>query len=873
MTTVSHQLGSWMETTSPRPTPRSSRAVARRRAHLVETAEGDPGRSVNDRHPSLATARRHGPSCRPWARPSTNRGRRQRAAASAPSGSASAATTNLLPRLSSAQSAIVQPPPPAGRPHGARRAPNQASWAAEWHTQAPTTWWRRHGERGYRDHRCGPGRPFARVRVDHDNKAFYRGWLEKRLLMNRCANCGRWHHPPKPICPIAGRPTSADRGQRTGRGAPAHAAASGTGGAGRRLHAGPHPVATVELVEQVGPRYTSTVIGVPVGEIHIGMPVELTWIERDGVPFPVFQPAGILRKERGWEPPPRIKWLRRCRHHRLSPRRRRPLLGVARRRGVGRRHPRRRAHRQRHRWGRRGGRNGRSRSLHQLAAMLELPTITHHARPAAVAGFAFIDAVNAIVAGSCDTVLVCLSMMRTPGMSRSSASDPFRRNLAFGVPIIPEHATMAAAYAAWASRYIYEFGARREDFGYVAVNDRTNAGRNPLAAMRSPLTMDDYLAARMIREPLCLLDMDVPVDGADAFVLTTAERAKARPIDRCWSTPRRPAWSATTTRTNCSTCAVTASTSSSSGSSRRATSGSTDVDVFLAYDGFTIITLGWIENTGWCAPGGAGRFLEGTGTRKPTGCSSTAGSRSTRMAAPFQKARPGAVATSARASSSCEATPGTARYAGARSALVTPGGFFFNSQGIVLRSRLPLRFQPSAGRIVSRNGRESPATGSTGRGGPVRIRHRSPNRSGRRCGGTPRRATLPRLRDVALAATGRLPDLPVRGLPVGRHRRARTPLQLHGGTPPRRSGPLRRSVRRGHRATRRRAAPVDQHHRLPFDQLRSRPAGRVAHRRLRRRLSTSIRSHRSEQAVAELREVAIAGVATTAQTRKSVGSE
>ena len=55
----------------------------------------------------------------------------------------------------------------------------------------------------------------------------------------------------------------------------------------------------------------------------------------------------------------------------------------------------------------------------------------------------------------------------------------------------------------------------------------------------------------MIREPLCLLDMDLPVDGADAFVLTSAERAKGLPPgDRCSSTRRRPAWSARTTRTN-----------------------------------------------------------------------------------------------------------------------------------------------------------------------------------------------------------------------------------------------------------------------------------------------------------------------------------
>ena len=324
---------------------------------------------------------------------------------------------------------------------------------------------------------------------------------------------------------------------------------------------------------------------------------------------------------------------------------------------------------------------------HQLAAMLELPTITHHARPAAVAGFALIDAVNAIVAGACDTVLVCLSMMRTPGMSRSSASDPFRRNLSFGGPApIPEHATMAQAYAAWASRYIYEYAARREDFGYVAVNDRTNARRNPLAAMQAPLTMDDYLAARMIREPLCLLDMDVPVDGADAFVLTTAERAKAR--------PHRPVL-------------VHAATAGLVGHNDedqlldlrrhgqhvvverlKATSDIwiDDVDVFLPYDGFSIITLGWIENTGWCPPGGAGQFLERNWDKEanrvlingrvpinPHGGSLSEGA--TRGSGHI---REGVVQLRGDA--------GERQVEGARAALITPGGFFFNSQGIVLRT-------------------------------------------------------------------------------------------------------------------------------------------------------------------------------------------
>ena len=55
--------------------------------------------------------------------------------------------------------------------------------------------------------------------------------------------------------------------------------------------AGPHPVATVELVEQPALRLTSTVVDCATDEIAIGMPVELTWIERDGVPFPAFRPA------------------------------------------------------------------------------------------------------------------------------------------------------------------------------------------------------------------------------------------------------------------------------------------------------------------------------------------------------------------------------------------------------------------------------------------------------------------------------------------------------------------------------------------------------------------------------------------------------
>jgi uncharacterized OB-fold protein len=134
---------------------------------------------------------------------------------------------------------------------------------------------------------------FVRVRLDHDNKAFYRGWLEERLLINRCQACGRWHHPPKPICPDCWS-TDLVPTEVSGRGT-VHLLIllhQGPPAPGVDYAAGPHPVATVELVEQDALRFTSTVVGCSPRDVYIGMPVELTWIERDGIPFPAFRPAG-----------------------------------------------------------------------------------------------------------------------------------------------------------------------------------------------------------------------------------------------------------------------------------------------------------------------------------------------------------------------------------------------------------------------------------------------------------------------------------------------------------------------------------------------------------------------------------------------------
>ena len=91
--------------------------------------------------------------------------------------------------------------------------------------------------------------------------------------------------------------------------------------------------------------------------------------------------------------------------------------------------------------------------------------------------------------------------------------------------LLAAHAYSAANWLALhARRHMHLYGTTKEQLGWLAVNSRRNAALNPRAAYRDPLTMDDYLSARMISDPFGLLDCDVPVDGSVAFVVSTAAR-------------------------------------------------------------------------------------------------------------------------------------------------------------------------------------------------------------------------------------------------------------------------------------------------------------------------------------------------------------
>ncbi|WP_422037198.1 thiolase family protein [Roseibium sp.] len=87
-----------------------------------------------------------------------------------------------------------------------------------------------------------------------------------------------------------------------------------------------------------------------------------------------------------------------------------------------------------------------------------------------------------------------------------------------------------ANFALLTDRYMKDYGATREDFGRICVAQRDNALRNPNALMKKPLTLDQYLNARPISDPIALFDCVMPCAGSEAFLVMTVEEARRRDL-------------------------------------------------------------------------------------------------------------------------------------------------------------------------------------------------------------------------------------------------------------------------------------------------------------------------------------------------------
>ena len=211
----------------------------------------------------------------------------------------------------------------------------------------------------------------------------------------------------------------------------------------------------------------------------------------------------------------------------------------------------------------------------------------------------------AIEAGQCEVALIAYgSNQRSAagGLVSALRPSPYESPYRLARPV--------GAYALAASRYRHQYGLRREQLGEVAIAARRWAQLNPDAFLREPLGMDEYLASRMVSDPLAVRDCCLVTDGAAAVVMVGAERAR--------DLARRPVYllgaaAATDHKDITSMPDLTVTAARQSGARAFAQAGvkPSDIDVVEVYDAFTINTILFLEDLGFCAKGEGAAFVEG----------------------------------------------------------------------------------------------------------------------------------------------------------------------------------------------------------------------------------------------------------------------
>lgn len=217
----------------------------------------------------------------------------------------------------------------------------------------------------------------------------------------------------------------------------------------------------------------------------------------------------------------------------------------------------------------------------------------------------------AIEAGLCNTVICgygrdAWSRTRSPEANMRMALVPeTQRPMEFG----PEFGYFGAVatHAFGARRHMHLYGTTKEQLGSVAVTFRNHASRNPLAQMREPLTMEQYLNARPVVEPFGLYDCSLVTDGAAAVVITSAERVRdlrKRPVYilSFGSANNLRGWFFDDHMVN------TAARKSAETAYRMAGITARDVNTAQFNDPFTFMVLAQLEDYGFCKKGEGGPF-------------------------------------------------------------------------------------------------------------------------------------------------------------------------------------------------------------------------------------------------------------------------
>jgi acetyl-CoA acetyltransferase len=231
----------------------------------------------------------------------------------------------------------------------------------------------------------------------------------------------------------------------------------------------------------------------------------------------------------------------------------------------------------------------------------------------------------AIDAGMCDVVLCVfadapLKPGTSAGAAYAGASRPRRgaENLEFASGLRSAN----ARYAIAARRHMETFGTTSEQLGAIAVACRQWALRNPLAAMRQPITLEDHQRSRMIADPLRLLDCCLVTNGGIAVVVTRANRAKdlaQPPVHVLGWAQAHPGYRM---GRDSEFGLITGAARSGRAALAMARVGTHEIDLREIYDCYTYTTLITLEDYGFCEKGEGGAFVAsgalGPGGNHPT---------------------------------------------------------------------------------------------------------------------------------------------------------------------------------------------------------------------------------------------------------------
>jgi acetyl-CoA acetyltransferase len=221
-----------------------------------------------------------------------------------------------------------------------------------------------------------------------------------------------------------------------------------------------------------------------------------------------------------------------------------------------------------------------------------------------------LPAMHALASGQCNAVLVCYgSTQRTAKFNRADLTrvrkflDPQPYETPYDPPM------PVAAYALAASRHMHQYGTTRKQLSEVAVAARKWAQLNPEATMRDPLSLEDVAGARPVCTPFTVRDCCMVSDGAGAFVMTRSDRARdcARPPVYVLGNATA-VWNRQVSSMHDLT--VTAALESGRRCYEMAGVDAKDMDLAMLYDAFTINTILFLEDLGFCGKGEGGAFVD-----------------------------------------------------------------------------------------------------------------------------------------------------------------------------------------------------------------------------------------------------------------------